>query len=346
MKSHTICAIFISTLLAVVASYTVYFGYTTNYTIHAFSPTSFKNQYDHGVYKYRILSKKILLFTDKALGDSYPDDKAERRLLIMDTIASERFYYAYYYVNTFFLILVSIVLVLLLDMKGSLKMNNGEKHLVLFLVPLLICLTQYVVCPYDISSYFFQLLVIFIYLKYSNRYYRLTLFLVCFLLVLATLNRESSALTVSFLVLLTLCKFGITKRSILFNTLIITSFLATYFSLRYYITEINEQKTQNDYLSYNLFFFPQNLGIIFWVVFFYLSIVIANSQDNKIMIIIYHLASLPYIWICFHAGYLWETRLYIPLFLGSLCFSKLDMSGFRFHPWEYLQATRIYKGLS
>ncbi|SEL64468.1 hypothetical protein SAMN04488505_102750 [Chitinophaga rupis] len=346
MKSHTICSIFISTLLAIVASYTVYFGYTTNYTTHAFSPASFKNQYDHGVYKYRILSKKILLFTDKALGDSYPDDKAERRLLIMDTIASERFYYAYYYVNSFFLILVSIVLVLLLDLEGSLKMNNGEKHLVLFLVPLLICLTQYVVCPYDISSYFFQLLIIFIYFKISNKYYWLTLFLVCFLLILATLNRESSALTVSFLVVLTLCKFGFTQKTIIFNILIIISFLATYVALRYYITDINEPKIYPDFLLYNLLVFPQNLGIIFWVVFFYLSMVMANSSDNKMMIVIYHLVSLPYIWTCFTAGYLWETRLYMPLFLGSLCFSKLDLSGFRFHPWEYLRGTKIYKELN
>jgi hypothetical protein len=329
MNTTTLRAILVATLLAIVSSYIVYFGFTTNYTIHAFSPASFKGQYDHNIYKYRILSKQLLLFTDRALDTTYPEKQSEIRLQVMDRTASQRFYYAYYYLNTAFLILASIVLVLILNLDNQMIMTQSEKALFLFLIPILIALTQYVVCPYDISSYFFQLLTIWIFLKYYDKFPIISLFLLCALLILSTLNRESSALSVSLLFVMLYSKYGFSKRTIISGALIAISFLATYCVLRLFITEPNESTLKPDYLDYNINYFINNLGLLFWGLYFYLSMTIANSDINKTLILLFHLVSLPYIWTCFTAGVLWETRLYIPLFLGSLILSKIDTSGFK-----------------
>jgi len=316
-------------LLAFVSSYLVYFGFTTNYTTDSFSPETFNDQYSHHVYKYRILSQYLLVRLDSALGNAKPTKMAERRLFIQDIRTSERFYFSYYYLNTFFMILLSIVLTLLVCMDKELLISKHEKTLLLFLVILLINLTQFVVCPYDISSYFFQLLILFVFLKYFDKYFAISLTVICLLMVISTLNRESSALTVSFLMLVLLCKFGLNKRAIFSISLIALSFLSTYLALRYFIKTPDPRKFTIDFVQYNLFFYANRLGILFWLIFLYFTLTISNSKENKALIGVYHIISLPYIWTCLTAGVLWELRLYIPLFLGSLFLAKIDTAGFK-----------------
>lgn len=329
IKTATIRAMVFAALIAFVSSYIVYFGFTTNYTANAFSPPSFKDQYAHQVYKYRILSQYLLTRLDSALGDRFPSKAAEMRLLLQDNHASERFYYSYYYLNTFFMVLLSIVLVLLVDLDNSINIPKNEKSLIVFLVILLINLTQYVVCPYDISSYFFQLLTIFVFLKYLEKYFFTSLIVICLLLVIATLNRESSALTVSFLILLTLCKGGLSKRSLFSLSPMVLSFLITYYSLRYFIKTPDPKNVTIDFVEFNLNFYINRIGILFWFVFIYFTLAIGNSKENRLLIVAYHIISLPYIWTCFTAGILWEVRLYMPLFLGSLFLAKVDPSSFK-----------------
>jgi hypothetical protein len=332
MKPAAIQTMVMAILIAFVSSYIVYFGFTTNYTTGSFSPASFKDQYSHGIYKYRVLSQYLLTRLDNALGNSIPSKAAERRLFVQDKNASERFYHSYYYLNTFFMALLSVVLVLLVNQDTVLKIPKNEKSLILFLVIIVVNLTQFVVCPYDISSYFFQLLIILIFLKYFETRYILSLAVICLLLILSTLNRESSALTLSFLAVVIYCKWGITRKSLISIFMIVLSFLSTYFALRYFIKTPDLAIVTIDYLNYNLFFEANQVGILFWALLLYFTMATANSKENKVLIVCYHIASLPYIWSCFTAGVLWEVRLYMPVFLGSLILGKIDPSFVPFIP--------------
>jgi hypothetical protein len=69
------------------------------------------------------------------------------------------------------------------------------------------------------------------------------------------------------------------------------------------------------------------MGVIFWVLFVYLPFAIAEMEENKWLIGGFFLFSLPYIITSVWSGDLWAVRLYIPLFLGALFLSRLDVAG-------------------
>ena len=76
----------------------------------------------------------------------------------------------------------------------------------------------------------------------------------------------------------------------------------------------------------NLFIDTNIIGLFFWALFFYLPMAMADSKENKYLIGVFFLLSLPYILTCLKDGVMWEVRLFVPLFLGSLFLSKLDVS--------------------
>jgi len=337
MKSSLIQPILISILLSLVTSKIVYFGFTPNYAADIFSKQAFNGRFDHDVYKYRILSKYLLFKVDKWLGRTMPEKGAENRILINTKEGSERFYYAFYYLNTFFLILTSILMILLLNLNHSFKLSESEQYLIIFLVPVVICLSQFTVCMYDVSSYFFQLLILYIYLRYIDQRFIETILFICLIVILSTLNRESSALSVSMIALLLFKKMGITKKSAASIASIAFSFLVTYLALRNFIVDRQHIRIIN--IQAGQFLIDTNIiGLIFWGLFFYLPMVIANSNENRYMIAFFHLLSLPYILICLKDGVLWEVRLYVPLFISSLFLSKLTPSGFTIHLKDLLNS--------
>lgn len=323
MKISTLIA---GMLVSLVMSYIVYFGFTTNYTRFSFSRESFLQQYNHDVYKYRIVSKYLLLETEQLLNNIQPTKKADWRILILDSSASNNFYYAYFLLNTLFLMLSSIVLALLLDMETQFSWSRGEKRLLLFFLPILICLTQFVICPYDVCSYFFQLLTIYVFLEYFDRYYWTTIFITGFLIILGTLNRESSALTVAYLVLVIFGKKGLTMRAWTSITSFAGCFLVPYLALRLLIKDPPGWHSLDtiDKFQLNLQWDLSHWGLIFWALFSWLAVTICRSRENKGLIFFYYLTCLPYIYTCVVYGVLWELRLFIPIFIGAVLLSGLD----------------------
>jgi hypothetical protein len=325
MKFNLFISLVMAVLLSVVTSKIVYFGFTPNYANDIFSRKAYAGRHDHDVYKYRILGKYLVYVVDGWLGQSMPEKGAELRLLVGTRDASERFYLALYYLNTFFLALTSIMVVLLLDLEGSWRFTIGEKNLIIFLVPVLISLTEFTVSVYDVSSFFFQLLILYIFLRYSARHYMATMLVIAALIVLSTLNRETSSLSVSMISLLLLTRYGITRKSISGIAGMAVCFLATYIGLRYFVVDPQHLRIVN--LQAGKLFIDTNIiGLIFWALFFYLPMAIADSAENKWLIGVFFLFSLPYILTCLKDGVLWEVRLYIPMFLGALFLSKLDVS--------------------
>ncbi len=315
--------------LSLVVSKIVYFGFTPNYAADIFSRQAFKSRLDHDVYQYRILSKHLLFAVDDWLAKDMPEKGAEARLMVNMRGASERFYLALYDLNTLFLILTSIMVVLLVHLTGELQLSDAEKWLIIFLVPLVIGISEFTVACYDVSGYFFQLLILYIFLRWNRRHYWICLSSLALLTILSTINRESSALSVAMIAVLLFSNYGFKRTALLGTGLLAVCFLATYISLRYLIVDPTHLRIWNIQAG-DLLLDTNIVGLLFWALFFMLPFAIARDTDNRWLIGAFFLCSLPYIVTCLKDGVLWEVRLHIPLFLAALFLSRIGPAGFAF----------------
>jgi hypothetical protein len=323
MKYSQMLAIIVGLILSLVITKVVYFGFTPNYAADVFSRKAFNSRMDHDVYKYRVLSKYLLLVVDRWLAADMPERGAEARLSIYMRDASERFYLAFYYLNAFFLVLTSVVVALLVNLSGDLLLTEMEKWLIIFWVPLLIGISEFTVTCYDVSGYFFQLLILYLYLLLNRRRYWLSLWVIAILVMLSTLNRESSALSVSMVAALLLGNYGLKRKALLGIALLGAFFLTTYIGLRWLVTDPSHIRILN--LQAGKLLIDINfIGLLFWGLFFLLPMLIARGTENRRVIGVFFLFSLPYILTCLKDGVLWEIRLYMPLFLAALFFSRID----------------------
>ncbi|PQL90419.1 hypothetical protein [Apibacter adventoris] len=304
-------------LLSLLLNYIVYYGFTTNYTGDVFSEEGFKNQYNNSVYKFRILSKYFLYFIYEAIkSPNIPDS----RLLILDSHASNSFYNSYFILNTFFTSLVSIILVLILN-NPLIKIAKNYKLLLIYSIISAICLTQFVVVPYDVSAYFFLLVFILMSLEYLIKSRIIYLIGMFFIIFISALNRETSALSISYLISILFFKYGISKKIFYPVLLMILAYLIAYIGLRLYF----QNNTIFMHITFLSILLPKNLiGLLAWILLFILSISLANHKKNKLLIIYFHILSIPYIFSCFFTGLIFEMRLYIPLFLTSVILALMD----------------------
>ncbi len=190
-KATLVRFILLGIVLPVIMSVVVYAGFSTNYSTDVFSKQTFVNQYISGVYKYRILGSALLLKTyDLIKYYKLPIVEAPYALNSLDPYGDEQFYSAYLYMNTFFLILASMTLFLILNQ----KYREGEEFVMtdmpLLFMCLLMTITQYTVVPYDMLLYF--LLTVSILLIIRDNKQPWTPLVLCVIVVLATLTRETA----------------------------------------------------------------------------------------------------------------------------------------------------------
>jgi hypothetical protein len=134
---------------------------------------------------------------------------------------------------------------------------------------------------------------------------------------------------------LLLTRYGIARKTLIGVGLMAVCFLITYVALRVFIVDPQHLHIMNNQVGH--FFLDTNLiGLLFWGLFFYLPFAIAEETENRILIGLFFVLSLPYIITVFKDGVLWEVRLYIPLFLGALVISKLDVSAHTVKLTEWL----------
>jgi len=328
MKFRLIPALVIGITLSIVTSEIVYFGYTPKYGPIIFSRNAFESMFDHDVFKYRLLSQHLLFGLDDWLVEHIFSSK--NRKPVLNPNKNNHFYVALYYLNTFSLCLTTIIVVLLLRLKRAFILTDSERYLFLYLTILIINFSQFVVSPYDVSSYFFQLLIFYLFLSFSDKDFYFTIGCISALIFISTLNRESSALSISLASILLYKKLGISQKTILSTLILLAFFAVTYVGLRYIVVD-----PQSVHFTYkdagNLLANINIIGLLFWAIFFCLSLGISGSTENRKAIFVYHLLSLPYIIVCFRNGVLWEVRLYVPLLLSSLFISKLNPAVYKFN---------------
>jgi len=309
MKLAIIHNILFIILFCFVTSNIVYLGFMKDRT---YTKDSFTKLFGVGVYQYRVLGRWLVLEVDEIADPS-----------------GENFFLSIFYVNTFFLVLAGVVTVLLVNLKRVFILSWSEKYFIMLLVPLLINLTQYTVVPYDTASYFFQLLIMYIFLALYETRYILAIVSICLLLILSTLNRESSALTVAFMISILILRDGFKMKAFTSMCLFIWAFILTYVCLRVMI--VNRPYRAISLLVGYFTKYVNILGMLFWLLVGAFIYNLSITKQNKNLIILFHILSLPYILTVFHSGVLWEMRLYIPLFLGGLFLSKLETSAFSFN---------------
>jgi hypothetical protein len=284
----------------------LYFGFSSDYTNNVFSKETFNEQYSEIVYKYRVLSKYLINFTYEIISENDLRLRDKYGLNYMDMNGDQDFFYAYYIINTFWLIILSIILLNILE-------NNFKDQtkivLIYALVHLVLFVSSFVITHYDILSY----LILILGYNYANNYdkNKYSIFFISILLLVGTLNRENTALILSYLAtLLSLKKGNINKYQKLIFPII--SFLIPYIGLRLYFgtTPIDWSLAQ-----YNFTYHEREAGTILFICFSYLIYLLKNNLKPYLRFITF---SLPYIVMIFIVGNLHEFRLYVPIIIGHI----------------------------
>lgn len=298
----------------------IYFSFGNIYSSSVLNYTDFQNQFTSGIYQYRILSGHFLMFIYDFLSQ-FNIDYQIFKLKFFDSDAEPQLYISFYILNTLFLVLSALMMILIIETKEFFA-TETEKILITVVAIFTMAISQFVIVPYDISSYFFLLIFFYFLLKFIGKNGISNLLILVVLMIISTLNRESSALSLSLMATILYSKFGLKRESILPLVVLGITFIAVYLGMRL----MNENFTTNDgnLLTQN-FTQPKNLlGILFWMTFFLLSMILAKDKKAVKSILVFHFLSFPYLLMCFYTGILYEIRLYIPLFLSSLFLGRIS----------------------
>jgi hypothetical protein len=311
--------ILLGLILPVILSIMVYTGFSTNYTTEVFSKQSFENQYQSGVYRYRILGRAMLLGTyDLIKYYELPTVEAPYALNLLDPYGNEQFYSAYLYMNTFFLSLASMVLFFILN-----EHRRSEEFVMTDMSLLFICfvmvVTQYAVVPYDTLSYFLLAISILLIIHDNKKLWNLVI--LCVVVILATLTRETAFFILVFYVVNNYDAIQMKPIGVKINreqvTLLMISicFMFSYLGLR---LALGYRDAMVHSFS-NGFRLIDNINSIYSIfgTLFFLSIAtlfFTTKAVTKEMVIFLKVSS-PYILLVWLSANPWEIRLWTPLIL-------------------------------
>ncbi len=329
MKMHIIRKILIFATLCIVIplifQIIISFYFTTAYTSGSFTEAGYIEQYESGIYKYRILSKYLMIFLFELLRDFRADfDTVQKIHVITNTFEAEsHVYMSYFMLNTIFTVLSSIGLLYFISKTNDSRDNSHPVNEILIYNSLL-AITQFVVVPYDNISYFLHILAVNFLIRHLKKANNHSFFTYLIILIIATTNRESSALILAVhgAIIIASGKFHDrnTQRDLIIS---ICVWLITYFLLRL-ILGFEQSTIQEVTVVSNLFSIYNYAGLTFLVGVCFLLISRLNSQMQTNIAIYSLLFSLPYFLVCFVGGYLIELRLWMPVFLNLILTNSLN----------------------
>ena len=322
MKLNLFSKVLFIMILAFTVNSFIYFSFGNIYSSKILNYADFSKQFHSGIYQYRILSGYLIFWIYETLS-TLNIDYSIFKFRFLESRSEPQMYLSFYILNTIFLVLSAALLLFITETKNFIA-TNSEKILLVSVAVFAIAITQFVIVPYDVSSYFLIVLFFYFLLKYLEKNSDFNLIILVVILMISTLNRETSALSISLAATLLYSKYGFRKE--LFKPVLIfaLTFIAVYLGMRF----LHESFTTNDgNLLFQNFSEPKNiLGFLFWMVFFLFTIIIAKDQHAKRNIILFHVFSIPYVLMCIYTGIMYEIRLYIPIFITSLLISRTDIS--------------------
>ena len=235
---------------------------------------------------------------------------APRSLKAVDPDGTPAFYAAYAVMNTLFLCLACTTLTLLLNGRIRPELAFIDDLAVLFLC-LLMAITQYVVTPYDMLSYF--LLTAATWLIFRSRG-TAGFIALCFVVLLATLTRESSALIMSFYVAVhasTLLRLGALGKRHVELAIMVAMYAATYVGLRIFLG-FEHGLSGSVALARNVTEPPQIAGLVLSAA---LAYVLLADRINRRRCFVFLATASPYVAMTLLIANPWEVRLYVPVIM-------------------------------
>jgi hypothetical protein len=348
MRNHrlsTICRyLLIGIIFPLIIQYGFYYRFTPNYNAGGLCEDEFASIYSQGIYRYRVVGIQLQLWVyhkiaSSKAAQSMQDTRNHRydvRFAALDTRADSLFFFTFFLIATAFAIPSAIFLLLILDLKPLFEMSNREKILISMLVTLFIGFTQFVITPYDMLSYFLFLFSFWLFLKYLQHHRPGYYVLLCATIAVATFNRESSLLILSFMAAIYLMHYKLLdwrwiKKMILPGL----CFLAPYVALRIWLAGA-AMVTEGQKYSVNFDLFKANglMGVLFLFPLVYVCVNIPVDRDNRKLATYFALMASPYIVAIPFIGRLIEFRLWVPVILALIVLGTLKPMILR----GYLQA--------
>lgn len=237
------------------------------------------------------------------------------------------FYHSIFLINAVFFILSSIVLSKILNLKPVKSFNKNIYRIVHLLAIFFIVIVQYVPTNCDLIAVFFYLLGIELTLKYFHDRKPVYFVMLCVVILVSTLVRETSCLNIAFFAAVfidfkRLKDFKVIKEILFLGV----CFAIPYFTLKMMIPQ-NISFFEGIYLMKN-FTSPFNLtGLLFGVLGIYFVFRLGDSE-HKLILKKYLFFSLPYLGMITLVGLFWETRLFLPLLLTGIVVASHQ---FKFH---------------
>jgi hypothetical protein len=325
--------LFIGILFPLLVQFVFYFQFTSNYTQDLFSEQKFRQFYGSGVYQSRQLGRSLHLWVYQQLSgmDKMQEMKVNpynsRRLRHLDEEADPVFYLSYFFIATFFMVLTSLLLLLLFERKEDFSIDKKFRDLLALFLILMMGMTQFVVTPYDTPGYFLQTAALIFFLNYLRSGGLLSFILLLLTIFIATLNRETSLLILSFMAAVYFGKEGIRIDWIKRMILPVLCFALPYLYLKF--SGEGSSFTDASLLAINLDLGNAYalLGLAFAAMMVYLAY--RMNHNSPSLVTAYFLFSLPYILIIFVVGITQEFRLWMPLVHGALILGILNLPEFR-----------------
>lgn len=330
----TIVPIVLISILAIVTHYTVYYRFTPNYVPGIFSESGFKEMYEKSVFKHRIVGIKLQLFLYKKLKASGVDIQENKlyskRLQALDSNADPYFYATYFIINTISCVITVLLLFMIYSHERLYNLSKSEKIISIAVLISFIGLTQFVITPYDNLSYACLVLSFYLFLLNKQKKNLLTYTLLSASVFFATLVRESSIIILTAIASVHIAQVGFNIKHLVKKLwLPCLAFLTAYIGVRYYLSGSTEM-IQSITLLKNIFHFESAskiMALAFMITLFYLLWQYANS-GNLYLFKVFILLSTPYLAMIIMAGLLIEFRLWVPIVIGTLLLSRLNISKF------------------
>ena len=289
----------------VLLSIVVYYGFSSTFSAKLYDIAGFHSQYDHGVYRYRVLGKVLLLAIYYILEHHRHGQVGPTAQL------GTNFYLSYVILNTTFLCLTAWALRATLDLPVFTK-SEIEKNLWVLVAVLLIAVTQFVVVPYDTLSYFFLAAAAFLMMRDSTPASTLGLAVV---MILGTVTRETAALIVALYAALYVMRGTAGFRPAIAPLVIMFAlFVATYLGLRFALgwdAHALDQGLRGHMPLKGL------AGVLFLICGVLLTMDFTSRARTKTALLFLAFSS-PYLAVSLLTGVPFEIRLWVPIFLGLI----------------------------
>ncbi len=304
---------------ALILQFIVYFGFDSAYFSYKHLP-ELPNFYQENVYKYRVFSNEVFDGFERWFRELLIRTLGHSKVNELSVSIGTPFYLSLFLYNTFFFAGFILLLFKTLQLQNLKSHSINSKIILIGFLLLLIAISQYVITPYDMTALFFLQMGIILSLKYLNTTNYFYIVLLSILMVISTLNRESSAINLAFFGALLIRNYGLNKKSIakIFELLLLPTlmFLLTYGYLRVHFG--SSEVIQGNYILQNLTKFKNILGLIFFLLMLSLPKVLQKKSQLALVILV---LTLPYLMIILIGGILWEVRLFIPVLIPYfLCY--------------------------